>query len=342
MRIAPILQDLAPQNLTVYRSERYDGGGFSVSIHDFPGGDQDTILQVYHQIKGLYDVWLYMQDGPDYALLKSQIEQKFNRPEFLKLAQQMGQVAQVNQIASPMLRKVIHDIRGGGLTILVGCAQLLALFPEDESLVTQAVFTARDHAKLMRNAIYDLDPVVTQADERLKIHPIDDFVYKWQDSSFQVHNKSVQVVVRCTFSGNITSRCLETSAIDRILYNYINNAARFSHDNKVQLSIFPVGDGLVRWVVRNALSQNQLAWLQETVGTNFGILFKGGLTHGGQGIGLSNCADFVAASFGLEPDEAIKQAYLGAKVRNTHYYAWFHWPTYTPSSPDEPVCDCGH
>jgi len=83
---------------------------------------------------------------------------------------------------------------------------------------------------------------------------------------------------------------MKASAVDRVVYNYVNNATRFSAG--------------------------------------------GGLTRGGNGLGLSNCADFVAAAFGLpDIDAALRGRYLGAVVEDGWYLAWAHWPALYPDAP---------
>jgi K+-sensing histidine kinase KdpD len=282
-----------------------------------------------------------MRDDPNYDLLAEQLVAQLGKETFIKSTHAIGLATYAAVDPSPLIRKVVHDIRGGALTVLIGYTTFLNRVPDRENVMVKAILMARDHAKLMRNAIYDLDPVVTRADESIKIHPIDDFVNKWRDSEFQVASKVVQIETVCTFVGNITNRCLETSAIDRILYNYINNAARFTADKRVRLSIFAVSNGLVRWVVQNRISETQQQWLADNVGDNLTRLFEGGITRGGHGLGLSSCTDFVAASFGLRTAEALKEGYLGAKLLGDQYCAWFHWPAYVSKNPAEPVCHCG-
>ena len=70
----------------------------------------------------------------------------------------------------------------------------------------------------------------------------------------------------------------------------------------------------------------------------------GGITRGGHGIGLSSCTDFVAASFGTPPQNAIGEKYVGAKVVDDTYYTWFHWPIYHANSDDFELDDryCEH
>ena len=237
------------------------------------------------------------------------------------------------------MRKAIHDIRGGGLTALTGYAALVKYMPHDDEIVRQAVYLARDHAKMMRNVIPDLDMPTRAADESSKLHAIEEFVDKWQGFTFNLSQKNVRVLAYSTYAGYITSRCLETSAVDRVLYNYINNAARFAATDQVRLTVLEVAPGLTRWVVANELSAEQQAWLQKNLEDDLTPLFQGGYTRGGHGIGLSSCTDIVAASFGVEPGMALAQQYLGAAVYNGTFYAWFHWPAYA-MQPGEEVCAC--
>ena len=44
---------LAPTDLIVYRAERYDGGGFGVSLNDFAPEDVSAIIQMYNAVKEL-------------------------------------------------------------------------------------------------------------------------------------------------------------------------------------------------------------------------------------------------------------------------------------------------
>ena len=84
----------------------------------------------------------------------------------------------------------------------------------------------------------------------------------------------------------------------------------------------------------------QERWLNEATDSNLTRLFMGGLTRGGHGLGLSSCTDFVVASFGITPEQALDEGYLGAKVIDQRYLAWFHWPTYEPL-PTDAICNCG-
>ena len=321
------LLDLTSTELPVLRDYRYDGGGFGVPMAEFAPEDQSILRHIYDSVQGLHVAWHRHEESE--ADLENRLKQ-FAAEDFLETALRLG-VASAKRGKSPMARKAVHDVRGGGLTVLIGTAQLLDLGIPHGSQLKACVSIARDHAKIMRNAISDIDPATRDADEAAKPHGIKHFLDKWEDAEVRIADKAIRVAVRCEFDGDISARCLETSAIDRILYNYVNNAARFTNDGLVAMTIFSVGKEVVRWVVSNSIGSEQRAWLEANVGADLKPLFRGGMTHGGQGIGLSNCADFIAAAFGLKtPADAIERAYLGAKVVGDHYHAWFHWPTYTP------------
>lgn len=333
---------LAPVDLTIERSDRYDGGGFSISLNDLAPEDVSLVIRAYQAVKGIYDLWLYMREVPNYDLLQQRLKQ-FGTREFVSFTHSIGSATYAMMNPSSALRRAIHDIRGGGLTSLVGYAALYGRLPEKtkQAYIEQAVFIARDHAKMMRNIVLDIDVVIREADEGMKLHSIEEFVNKWNGFSFETKQKKVQVRADSTYSGFITNRCLETSAVDRILYNYINNAVRFAASDTVRMSILPVGTELTRWIIENDISETQNDWLEQNLSKDFTELFRGGLTRGGHGVGLSSCTDLVAASFGVDIDRSLTEGYLGAKVVDQTYYAWFHWPRYVPESEDEPVCACG-
>jgi K+-sensing histidine kinase KdpD len=338
------VRDLAPTELSSARDQRYDGSGFDVSLERFSPSDQANLRIIYETVKKAYELWLYMREAPNHDLMARHLATQFHHPDFINAFRSLGAPDDHETELPKDLRKVLHDVRGGALVGLNGYASLLdAGDPSAEERMAwteSAVLMARDHAKLMRNALVDIDPLVREADEGLKVHYIDDFVRKWQGARLQNRGQNATVSVQCDFEGSITNRCLETSAIDRVLYNYLNNATRFTADERVELIITPINDALVRWVVTNPVSSDQFDWLQEHQRSSFRSLFEGGLTRGGQGIGLSNCVDFVAKSCGRTPAEALDAGYLGAALIGNVYHAWFHWPSFQPGDETLPDCAC--
>jgi hypothetical protein len=116
-------------------------------------------------------------------------------------------------------------------------------------------------------------------------------------------------------------------ALDRILYNLINNACRHSARESIQLVLFPVPDPQgenLRFVRLNALSSGDRSRLR---GADWHALFRAGVSTTGSGLGLNVAAEFVANAFGLAtPDEAVAAGYLGAQLLHDQFAIWFHWP----------------
>jgi hypothetical protein len=314
--------ELAPINLRSNSQTRYNGSGFSAFLEDFHPEDAQLLKIIYENIKAVYDLWLYMKDAPQYSLFKPNVEW-LQSERMITIGKTLGTHA---DYSSPHIKKIIHDVRGGALMAMISNAkriQLLNLY-HDTDIMRSFVFLARDQAKMMRNAVEDIDVITRSADERIRIHSIYDYVKKWHNFEYHQDERVIVVKVRCLYEGNITTSCLEASALDRVVYNFMNNALRFAATNEIVVTIFPIGD-ILRWVVENEMSPENAQWLQKNVGEDLRSLYKGGITNGGNGIGLTNCVDLVAASFGISSQEAIDQGYICSKVVNTTYYACFHW-----------------
>ncbi|VTT99652.1 Uncharacterized protein OS=Crocosphaera watsonii WH 0005 GN=CWATWH0005_3458 PE=4 SV=1 [Gemmataceae bacterium] len=322
MRTVPdVLLSLAPTNLPTLRAARFDGTGCEVPLARFAPGDRDILLQLYAAVNEVHA--LRSAGGPAAAKLEQLVVSAADG-RLMSAASALGEATRSAGRATPEVYKALHDVRGGGLTVFLGAAELLVDAPGDFGLLRMAADAARDHAKIMRNLLPEIDPAGRAADEAAKPHGIDHFITKWDGARV---GPAATVSVRCVFAGDVSARCLETASVDRVVYNYVNNAARFTADGAVTLWVVPAGPGLCRWVVQNAVAPDQAAFLAERVGGDLGRLFRGGVTRGGTGIGLANCAGLVADCFGLDgPAEAVRSGYLGAALRGTDYYAWFHWP----------------
>lgn len=324
------LYELAPVTLESNRSIRFDGSGYEVPLDQFATRDQELLDCIYIAINGLPLLWNSMRHNPDYPLLEAYIK-RAGEQALMDDAHCLGEATRSSGIMTPTIRKAVHDIRGGGLTVFLGTAELLSMMPGNRERIRRCVDAARDHAKIMRNLLPDIDPVVRAADEATKAHGIEHFTSKWDGMATQGPTGPVSVSVQCTFEGAISARCLETSSIDRVVYNYVNNAVRFAAGQAVTLWVFPVSGGLTRWVVQNAIATDQADFLRQNAGTRFEQLFAGGVTRGGSGIGLANCAEIVADCFGIpSPVQAVRSGYIGATTQDNQYYSWFHWPAYAP------------
>lgn len=318
-----------PSQFRNLRAQRYRGEDFDVSLSALSPVDQQHIRLLYGFVKTLHLRWLDMRDNPDWDALRTMLAAILLTP-LSTAAKELGLDSMTRCLqgeVSHTLGKVLHDLRGGALAPLQLYARMCE-WDNDPLYLRNATFLARDQAKIMRNILPDLDPEVRSADEAEKPHFIQAVVDKWDHFRFERAGMAAGLVdVGCSYSGLLASCCLEASAVDRIVYNYMNNAIRFTAEPFISLEILPVGDNAVRWMVANPITSDQSEWLKQNTHGDLSNLFRGGLTRGGNGFGLSNCADFVAAAFGL-PDinAALEGKYLGAVEEDGWYVAWAHWP----------------
>lgn len=331
MPVPPLLYDLAPLDLDNRRPNRFDGDGFGLDLGAFGPADRARLGRLYAATDR---VGRAARDGPNAARAALLA---LDEAALIADASALGCDTPPAATAAPRVAQLLHDVRGGGLQVMIGTAELLRLDPAATELVAGGAAAARDHAKIMRAGFPALDPDRYAADEAARVHAIDGFVATWDGMTVKQGERTAAVRVECEYRGAITARCLETAAIDRVMYNYVNNAARFAADGRVRVWIFPTAGGLVRWVVHNALAPADRAWLNRSTAGDPRALFAGGLTNGGHGIGLSGCAAVVGECFGLPPADAVRRGHLGARADDSGYYAWFHWPAHAGAAV---ACGC--
>lgn len=323
------LAEQLPAQLRNLRAQRYIGDDLETSLSALSPSDQDRIRLLYAYAKGVHLGWLSMRDAPVWEVLRELVVAVMS-PPLSTAAKDLGRdtlALITDNAAATAMGKVLHDVRGGALMSLQLYAHM-AQWDADPAHLRSSAFLARDQAKIMRNALPDLDPEIRSADESEKPHYMQTVVEKWDMFRFEaIDQQPGQVEVTCQYEGLLASCCLEASAVDRIVYNFINNATRFSAGPSIRMDIHPVGCNAVRWVIANPITDDQSEWLRKTTKGDLSSLFRGGLTRGGNGLGLSNCADLVAAAFGLpDVNTALQNKYLGAVVEDNWYLAWAHWP----------------
>ena len=135
------------------------------------------------------------------------------------------------------------------------------------------------------------------------------------------------------FKGNIATSCLEFSALDRTLYNLMNNALResASDDEAVQLFMVTERDTLepedVRFWIRNPLHPQQHKHLTSRFGEDLSDLFLSPFSTTGSGMGMKIVCDFVGKAYGVSAKRAIQMGLVGIALEASHFNVWFHWPT---------------
>ncbi len=318
------LLGVAPTVLQNGRAKRYHGDDLAISIEDFVAPDQAIIRQLYAFLEGFFSA-LQGDDPARESVMRTFLD-RYDVNGLVKEIRTLGPASH-RANPSPLLAKTVHDVRGGGFTSLIGHIEYWRLGLQEGSPCDAFYFLVRDHLKIMRNALLGLDDAKRNEDLEIKIHGTDFIVEKWNGARLTTGDKSVQLEVHCPQPVDISECCVEFGALDRILYNLLNNACRHSAGDRIQLILFPVpetqGENL-RFVLLNALSESDRDHLRTL---DLQSLFRAGISTTGSGYGLNVAADFVANAFGVRtPEEAVAGQYLGATLLGDHFAIWFHWP----------------
>lgn len=322
-----------PEPTAPVSERRYQPDGLTVSLSDFGEADRRRLRDIYEFAQGIYLDWLASETrDPAVAMERIRdVDLRELRAETDRLGDDTDQ--------TPRLRAIIHDVRGGTTAAFMSLAELLLdqEVPEERQLayLQQLVWLVRDEAKVMRGIIVDLDPSMREPDTEHTPHSVADLARKWQGMRYDDGTGAVALEVRNELGTvALANRCLEASAIDRVAYNFLNNAARFAASDEVTVDLRPVPDRpMGRITVVNDLPADETAWLEARLASDPMALFRPDVSRGGSGIGLAACAEVVGAAFELTPDQAIRERVIGYEVVDGRFYAWFCWPVAEVGAP---------
>lgn len=345
--VSDFLLALAPPDLPYKRTSRYLGDSLCANLSEFAFEDQAITLHVYAFLQHFLDLLApYPVDEGKWLTIEN-IARHTDLNELVGAMQRLGDATRGSSPLHSSAARAIHDLRGGGLTAVLGRLQIIALGLERPGSSSRRpgelntfFILARDHLKITRNAITGLDDEKRDADRASKFHNVATLVEKWQNAIPGLATRDLPVRVVSRFHGNMSECCLESAAVDRICYNLVNNACRHCAAGPVQIDIFRVpGEphGHLRFVVSNHLGPRDNAELSALSDEAMARLFQAGVSSTGSGLGLGIVAEFVAQAFGLRnKDEAVTRRYVGARVHDGWFYAWFHWPVArdAPSTPE--------
>ena len=300
-------------------------------MDEFVESDQLRIRSSYRFLEEIFaPLKRYHASGDQTALSQIQsVVDGLKMSDVLDTVRHLG-IASLESNPSELLGKTVHDLRGGAMSSLIGLLQLAQMVPLNRLKAHQLFFLTRDHLKIMRNALLGLDDAKRQADLLPAMHGVDLIIEKWQDAVLGNSERQTSLHVESDYFGNIAECCVEFGALDRVLYNLINNACRHTASGEVKLSIHgqPAGhvqpDNL-RFSVSNPVGMEEGHQLSER--GDLRVLFEPGVSSTGSGLGLTVAADFVKNAYGLRSDRsALDGHYLGARFDHGEFSAWFHWP----------------
>ena len=326
------LMTLAPLELENFRHDRFKGETSRAVLSDFDENDQASLLQVY---RSLTEIFIALSENfGDARHAQAVLKRHASHYELIgDHATRLGHRTFTTS-SLPHLRQVVHDIRGGALQGFLMRWEMFKMMPEQITGLLGTFFLIRDHLKIMRNCVGDLDPEKFEIDSQRKDHGADLLLEKWGRADFYGGRVPARIEFHCAFQGTLCESCLEFSTLDRIIYNLISNAARHADDHMVGFYILPIpGEDHpenVRFVVVNHVSAVQRLTLNAAL-PDLGNLFLSGFTTDGHGIGARIVADFCSQAYGILDDEVAGQrGYFGARWIAEDFVSWFHWPTAAP------------
>ncbi|MGB9737425.1 ATP-binding protein [Chloroflexus sp.] len=323
---------LAPCNLPLLRHDPFLRSRSSAGVNTLPPAVQDVVRRLYDTLLQIFTMF-DQQRRLDYADLRRFLHEK----GWFDLINELRGISLSH--LDPVLGQVIHDVRGGSLQALALQLQLLEVERVQPADIERIYLLTRDHLKIMRNCLPDIDPVRTARDIELRAHGVDLLLEKWNQADYRLPDGTAQVIVDARYNGVVADRCVEFSALDRVFYNLVNNATRHSADHRVMVGIFPIAEcesPSLRFVVANRIDTIQYSALEQRFGQQWSDLFRGGFTFNstggsGYGFGLAICAELVANAYGLPNGAAaIAGQYVGARPHGDLFVAWFHWPIAAP------------
>lgn len=312
---------LAPTPLENRRTTRYRGDDQALELQRFGSANAATVAALYTFLAELARI--LEQDLEDPAALLAFVA----RHDLGALTHRLRQLAadKHDERQDNALAEAIHDIRGGAMTALMLQLARLGRVPYRADLGRALSIYARDHMKMMRNVVSDLDAEGRARDLALLPHSLTDLAQAMASYTGALGEQPIAVDVSCTATATIADSCVECSAIDRVAYNLLNNAARHVDQPHIAAWLVVLESDL-RVVVANSIAASQRAVLVELLAKGSQDLF-GSFTTSGSGYGLRIVRELVGRAYGVPTlDALLDGGYVGAKVLEQGFVSWFHWP----------------
>ena len=308
---------LAPATLTNCRSTRYCADEQAIHLAALSANDRAIVVSLYELLGELLRV-----------LPKGELEDPSALRELLARRDPSMALEQVRRLGAdahePRLQVIIHDLRGGAMSTLFVHLARLSHLPCRVEIARALFLAARDHRKMMRNLIDDLDPENRARDLGIRPHSLGDLVRALRDFTAESVNGVVTVEVICQDECTISESCVECAALDRAAYNLLNNAVAYG-EPPIRAWLVRLAHDL-RVVVANGISATHGETLRATLEKEPAALF-GAFTTSGSGHGLRIVCELVGRAYGVPSIATLAtEGYLGAKIEQGAFVSWFHWP----------------
>lgn len=314
-------------------NHRYIYRSASVSIDSLPARDRTILIALYDFLQALLlELESRHLETVESCKEVSRLIEQLDYEKVIKTLGNLGQGADLSTLPKETA-KAYHDIRSGCLTAITLLLDLFKLNLAGPDHLDRLYMLCRDHLKIIRNCVFDLDQEGLERDLQAIPHGVDLLKEKWAGASYSIPSGTAEIDFNTDFTGVVSSCCMEFAALDRTLYNLINNATRFSADGRVRVKVEaddPAGSTNLKFAICNAVTSDDVERLSNALakhGSRLPDLFEGGLTVDGNGFGLRICADLVCHNYQLgSPAEALKQELLGVSLTSQAFNVWFYCP----------------
>ncbi len=323
------LAKLTAARLVNLRSTRYRSDEQAIELAQLSPTDRDGAVTLYGTLSHLSTLLLARSDPGGSEPLR-EFARTVDTTDLIRRMQQLGNGEYEERVA-----QALHDIRGGTLS---ACLILLRRVTTTNAPDAghELAYMTRDHLKIMRNVIADLDVPARRHDLQLAPHSLAKLTSGLSAYAGTVDGEVMRVkldvdVDEASAPPVIAESCTELGAVDRVAYNLLGNAARFAAEPVVEvwLTVLPTD---LRIAVTNLVRREQQRAVRAALAEDRAALF-GGFTTGGTGRGLRIAAELVGRAYGVASSEALRDGgYFGAKLAGDTFVSWFHWPLARDSS----------
>jgi len=316
-------EDPVPEAGTViHRATRFSGDTHTCRLPELSATSHDDLRWLYDWLEQVGS--FSARDLNDPNVLAGL--ERFITTANLERAAESARNVRPAQGESLRVSRVLHDVRGTALQQVVGLASLWHVDAEEVGSLRAVAILARDHAKVLRHSLIGLDEARRLLDADQRLHGVANLHNRLPLLQLSNSTGAVDVDFAADWQGEFAMTCSEFSTVLRQLYNLMGNAARHAVNQTVLIRVYPkplVEPQSVRFVVANALTPADHLLLSPSV---LEQTWRG-YTTTGSGLGLGAMAALVGEAFGLNGGEqAVNLGYVGSRVTENGYVAWFHWP----------------
>jgi len=316
-------EDPVPEaGIVIHRSTRFSGDTHTCRLSELSATSHEDLRWLYNWLEQVGS--FSARDLNDPNVLAGL--ERFITTANLNRAAKRARNVRPAQAESLRVSRVLHDLRGTALQQVIGLAFLWHEGDGEVGSLRAVAILARDHAKVLRHTLIGLDEARRLLDADQRLHGVANLRNRLPRLLLSNSTGTVEVDFAAEWRGEFATTCLEFSTVLRQLYNLMGNAARHTVDQTVLIRVYPkplVEPQSVRFVIANALTAAEHLLLSP------GVLAQmwRGYTTTGSGFGLTAMAALVGEAFGLNGGgQAVDLGYVGSRVTDNGYIAWFHWP----------------